>query len=78
MVVSLHVCFTHGSLGGQRPLLTAPTPVASSKPRRDRAVPFQAMLDTGQVADRAELARALGCSMAWVTRVLGTDVAGAG
>jgi biotin operon repressor len=30
------------------------------------------MLDTGLVRSRAELARALGCSRAWVTKVLGS------
>ena len=35
---------------------------------------YQGMLDAGQVSNRAELARALGCSRAWVTKVLGTAV----
>jgi hypothetical protein len=38
---------------------------------RERAQRYQAMLDTGLVSNRAELARTLGCSRAWVTRVLG-------
>jgi hypothetical protein len=52
-----------------------PTPPLAPEPEPDRAVLFQAMLDDGLVRNRAELARLLGCSRAWVTRVLGADVA---
>jgi DNA invertase Pin-like site-specific DNA recombinase len=48
-----------------------PKPRPTQEPTPDRAAVFQAMLDTGEVRNRAELARALGCSKAWVTRVLG-------
>ena len=48
-----------------------PEPVSEPEPKPDRVAVFQAMLDTGLVSNRAELARALGCSRAWVTRVLG-------
>jgi hypothetical protein len=41
----------------------------SPEPLRTRR--NQAMLDTEQVRNRAGLARALGCSRAWVTKVLG-------
>ena len=53
-----------------------PEPQPAPQPTPDRAALFQAMLDTGQVSNRAELARALGCSRAWVTKVLGTHAAG--
>ncbi len=36
----------------------------------ERAKRFQAMLDSGQVRNRADLARKLGCSRAWVTSAL--------
>jgi hypothetical protein len=48
-----------------------PTPPVPLQPKPDRAALFQAMLDSGLVRSRAELARALGCSRAWVTKVLG-------
>jgi hypothetical protein len=51
----------------------APSPPVAPEARPDRAVLFQAMLDTGQASSRAELARLLGCSRAWVTRALGTQ-----
>jgi hypothetical protein len=54
-------------------LLKVPSPLPAPEPEPDRAAVFQAMLDTGQVKNRAELARALGCSRAWVTRVLGAS-----
>ena len=41
------------------------------QPLPDGAAVFQAMLDSGQAGSRAELARAPGCSRAWVTKVLG-------
>jgi hypothetical protein len=47
-------------------------PPATPPPKPNRAALFQAMLDGGQIRNRAELARALGCSRAWVTKVLGT------
>ena len=46
------------------------TPPATPEPKPDRAVLFRALLDSGLVSNRAKLARALGCSRAWVTRVL--------
>jgi hypothetical protein len=48
-----------------------PLPMPKETPLQ-RAQRYQAMLDGGLVRNRAELARALGCSRAWVTRVLGT------
>jgi len=44
---------------------------------RQRAHRDQALLAGGQVGNRAELARALDCSRAWVTKVLGTGVTSA-
>ena len=58
-------------------LLTEPpvqNPRSAAKP--ERRIIFQAMLDTGQARNRAEVARLLGCSRAWVTKVLGAGVAG--
>jgi hypothetical protein len=53
-------------------LIPEPKPVVLPKETPyQRAHRFQTMLDTGLVTNRAELARALGCSRAWVTRVLG-------
>lgn len=49
-----------------------PTPPAAPGPKPDRTALFQAVPDAGLVRNRADLARALGCSRAWVTRVLGT------
>jgi hypothetical protein len=49
-----------------------PAPVPQPEPHPDRPVLFQAVLDTGQVGTRAELARLLGRSRAWVTKVLAT------
>jgi len=48
-------------------------PSSPATPERTphRAAVFQAMLDNGEVRNRADLARALGCSRAWVTKVLG-------
>ena len=43
-----------------------------------RACRFQAMVDSGQAGSRAEVARMLGCSRAWVTRVLGRSANGSG
>ena len=54
------------------PLLEVPNPPPAPEPKPDRAAVFQAMLDTGQVRNRAELARLLGCSGAWLTKVLGS------
>ena len=45
------------------------------EPEHDRAAVFQAMLDSGKAQNRAELARLLGCSRAWVTKVLGSAAA---
>lgn len=36
----------------------------------DRRQRFQGMLDSGEAESRAHLARKLGCSRAWVTKVL--------
>ncbi len=36
----------------------------------ERAARFQQMLDSGQARNKAQLARLLGCSRAWVTKVL--------
>jgi hypothetical protein len=47
-----------------------PTAPVAPEPKPDRAALFQAMLDSRPIANRAELARALGCSRAWVTEVL--------
>ena len=47
-----------------------PVPLPTETPLQ-RACRYQAMLDAGLVSNRAELARALGCSRAWVTKVLG-------
>jgi len=52
-------------------IFEAPRPAPAPEPRPDRIALFQAMLASGQVRNRAELARALGCSRAWVTKVLG-------
>ena len=43
---------------------------ASHDTSEERARRFQAMLDSGQASNRADLARLLGCSRAWVTKVL--------
>lgn len=48
-----------------------PPPARAPEPRPDRAVLCQALLNTGQVRTRADLATALGCSRAWVTKVRG-------
>jgi len=53
------------------PELSGPT--LAPEPRPDRAALFQAMLASGQARNRAELARLVGCSRAWVTRVLGAS-----
>ena len=63
----------HALLFDERPA-EVPTPPTPPQSKPDRAALFQAMLDIGLVANRAELARALGCSRAWVTRVLGAGV----
>ena len=50
-----------------------PRPRASTARREtpwERAARFQLMLDSGNASNRAELARMLGCSRAWVTKVL--------
>jgi hypothetical protein len=60
----------HALLLQELPVEVPTAPVAPGR-KPDRAAVFQAMLDTGLVTSRAELARALGCSRAWVTRVLG-------
>jgi hypothetical protein len=53
-------------------LLPKPKPLpAPRETPSQRAQRYQAMIDTGLVSNRAELARALGCSRAWVTKVLG-------
>ncbi len=46
---------------------------AQTPPERkpDRKALFQAMLDSGQARNRAELAQFLARSRAWVTKVLG-------
>jgi hypothetical protein len=54
------------------PLPEIPKPPPAPEPKPDRAALFRAMLAGGQVGSRAELARALGCSRAWVTKVLGS------
>jgi hypothetical protein len=51
----------------------APGPQRRPQRKPDRAPVFQAMLDTGQARNRADLARLLGCSRAWVTKVLATS-----
>jgi hypothetical protein len=40
------------------------------KSTADLAAEFQHLLDTGQAKNRADVARLVGCSRAWVTRVL--------
>ena len=55
------------------PAALVPEPKPLPLPREtpfERARRYQAMLDAGLVKNRADLARALGCSRAWVTRVL--------
>ena len=49
-----------------------PVPKPPPEPKPDRASRFQQMIDSGMVGNRAELARLLGCSRAWVTKVLGS------
>jgi len=55
-----------------RPLLPSPqSRKVRKKTPEERARQFQAMLDSGVVENRAQLARLLGCSGAWVTKVPG-------
>ena len=54
-------------------LAELPIPKPRAETKRQRANRFQAMLDAGEARSRAELARLLGCSRAWVTRVLGAQ-----
>jgi len=42
----------------------------TTEERRQR---FQQLLDSGEANSRADLARKLGCSRAWVTKVLGSS-----
>jgi len=49
-----------------------PDPTPRETPAQ-RAQRFQAMLDTGEAANRADIARIEGCSRAWVTKVLGAE-----
>ena len=61
------------------PAALAPKPEPLPLPKEtpfQRAQRYQAMLDTELVSNRAELARALGCSRAWVTKVLGRGLTG--
>lgn len=54
--------FTAGAL--------VPAPEVRKETPLERARRFQAMLDSGRATNRADLARQLGCSRAWVTKVL--------
>jgi len=65
-----HRAFPHALLLDEL-LPTSCTPPLAPEPTPDRAAILQAMLNTGHVRNRADLAGALGCSRAWVTRVLG-------
>ncbi len=55
--------------------IEAPSPPVAREPKPDHAALFQAMLDTGLISNRIAVARALGCSRAWVTKVLGLAAA---
>ncbi len=59
---------------GYRYALTITSLLPADRVRKEtpleRGRRFQAMLDSGQVKNRADLARMLGCSRAWVTKVL--------
>jgi hypothetical protein len=50
----------------------SPPPGSQKETPPERASRFQAMLDSGEARSRADLARLLGCSRAWVTKVLST------
>jgi len=61
---------THGFRHALDPAALVPGPRSPPLPKETpvrRAHRYQGMLDTGLVSSRAELARALGCSRAWVT-----------
>ena len=58
-------------------LTEAPVSKPPPEPKPDRAARFQQMIDSGVVGNRAELARLLGCSRAWVTKVLGGGITSA-
>lgn len=59
-------------------LIIPPAPLRLPKEAPvQRARRFQAMLDNGEARNRAEVARLLGCSRAWVTKVLGSGGTGA-
>lgn len=47
-----------------------PVPKRTAETKEERANRFQRLIDTGQARNRAEVARLLGCSRAWVTKVL--------
>jgi hypothetical protein len=62
-------CYRHAFVAEDLIPPRGPVPLPEETPLQ-RARRFQRMIDTGQAENRADLARPLGCSRAWVTKVL--------